>query len=209
MTLKEAITLDNFKTLWVIPNGNNFNEIAEIFYQYYEDEELSMNPAKLEVHWKLFVWPTIQNLNYEYNRWSLIDGVKQLNNTTTINGTNNSTSTNNITTTQNQNNNITTNDNSTIENTKTDGYGGYTIANQTGKYKTQTDNSTTTNRSTNESTATTNGTNEQSGTQNNTINSTTTNTYLNDIHNWLTTNFENISLKYFHKIANIIFVKIW
>lgn len=209
MTLKEAITLDNFKTLWSVPNGNNLNDLAQYFYEKYGDDELIMPATKLEVHWKLFVWPTINSLNYEYKRWTLLNAINELKDTSIISGTNNGTTTNSVTSNQSQTNNSTNNDTTTINASKSDGYGGYTIQNQLGKYKTQNDNSTSTSTSVNELTGRIEGTSQNSGTQNNTINSNTTNTHLNDIRTWLSTNFEDITRKYITKIVNIIFIPIW
>lgn len=209
MTLKQVITLQDFKPLWVNGAEYDFSSIGEYFYNYYGDDELKINSNYFTSYWNIFIkQDLLVDMNYEFKKWKSLNAYDPSNKSTTtsqnrVNGTNNNTI-NNTTT-----NNGTNSNNSTLNSSKSDGFKGFSANNQTNKFQTNTENTTNTSNDTINNTTTNNGTN------NNVIDSTTdittthTNTNITDMHKWFSTNFETVINKYLVKIVNRIFIEVW
>lgn len=208
MTLKEAITKDNFKNKWRIDNETDLSALGDDFYEYYKDDELRINGSRFDNYWNIFITPIISTISYEIKRWKNINDFdlkskSETNNTTNINLTN--TNTSNLTDTSNGT--TTNNSNVNIENGQ--GYAGYTIANQTGQFRKDVSRTTSNDTSTIENTS--NSTNKSDATSKEDISQLTSFSSINasDVRLWLENNYELITNKFYGKIRNILFIEVW
>lgn len=146
MVLNEVITKDDFAALWNIDPDYDLTQIANEFYDFYNEEELINSNVKLRFNIKCI--PHIKNLIYDMKRWKTLMGYTPEDITTsTQNNTSNSRDTSNRTSTQRDN----------------EGYAGYGSTNQNSKFVANetsiTDNNTNTNDTSNNSTTSLKGTN--------------------------------------------------